>query len=104
VKHLQAMKGKKDKVFKITFNAYETQRQKLTAHPTSGAITNITWRGFYWFKGKMILFLQIWFFNTVINKIPGKSFIEVFRSIDEKIWIDIWGSKGTPPVACLFCQ
>jgi len=39
------MKGKKHKFSKITFNAYETQRQKLTAHPTSGAVSNITWRG-----------------------------------------------------------
>jgi hypothetical protein len=51
------MKGKKHMVSKITFNAYKIQREALIAHATSGAITNITWRGFNRFKGEVIFFL-----------------------------------------------
>jgi len=34
-----------------------TAREALIAHPTSGAITNITLRGFNRFKGEIIFFL-----------------------------------------------
>lgn len=59
------------------------------ANPTPGTIIRGACGGFNRGKGEVIFFLEKGFLDTVVDKIPRESFIEVFSPIDKKIRIDI---------------